>query len=144
MVTLRRTDYEPRIEIMPLIDVIFLLLTFFIFAMVLMVRAELLPFELQSYAAGEPATPAAAITISLDLDGSVYVDRELVDIDDLRQVVISKADELPDAKIYLAVAEGTGTTDRAPVLTDLWDRMKDAGLEIYFVGKPAEGADAAP
>ncbi len=37
---IRRPQHEARVEIMPLIDVIFLLLTFFIYAMVLMVRAE--------------------------------------------------------------------------------------------------------
>ena len=37
---LRRSEHETRVEMMPLIDVVFLLLTFFIYAMVLMVRAE--------------------------------------------------------------------------------------------------------
>ena len=40
MRALRRPDFDARIEIMPLIDVVFLLLTFFIYAMVLMIRAE--------------------------------------------------------------------------------------------------------
>ena len=52
MLTIRRTDHEMRIEIMPLIDVIFLLLTFFIYAMVLMVRAELLPVEMHQFSSG--------------------------------------------------------------------------------------------
>ena len=47
---LRRTDHDTRVEMMPLIDVGFLLLTFFIYAMVLMVRAEVLPVPLESYA----------------------------------------------------------------------------------------------
>jgi len=32
-------DWAPRIEMTPLLDVVFLLLTFFIFSLVLMVRA---------------------------------------------------------------------------------------------------------
>ena len=66
MRALRRPQHETRIEIMPLIDVIFLLLTFFIYAMVLMVRAELLPVEMHAFASGEPAQvpPAVAITMS--------------------------------------------------------------------------------
>ena len=36
MLTIRRTQNEARVEIMPLIDVIFLLLTFFIYSMVMM------------------------------------------------------------------------------------------------------------
>ena len=45
---LRRSEHETRVEMMPLIDVVFLLLTFFIYAMVLMVRAEVLPVPLES------------------------------------------------------------------------------------------------
>ncbi|MCA9295383.1 MAG: biopolymer transporter ExbD [Phycisphaerales bacterium] len=127
---------------MPLIDVIFLLLTFFIFAMVLMVRAELLPFELQTFITGEPATPAPAITISIDLDGAIFVDREPVTLDTVREVVTTRAAELPDARLYLALADGNGTTDRGPVLTALWDALKDAGLGISFVGKPSDPAAA--
>ena len=43
---IRRTEHETRIEMMPMIDVIFLLLTFFIYAMALMIRAEMLPMEM--------------------------------------------------------------------------------------------------
>ena len=56
MRAIRRTDHEMRIEIMPLIDVIFLLLTFFIYAMVLLVRAEMLPMELPEFTSAAPAT----------------------------------------------------------------------------------------
>jgi len=123
---------------MPLIDVIFLLLTFFIFAMVLMVRADMLPFELQTYVSGEPATPSPAITISIDLDGDLFVDREPVTMDTVRDVVVHRAADQKDVRVYLALAEGLGTTDRGPVLTGLWDELKDAGLDIAFIGKPAE------
>ena len=54
MLSIRRTVHETRIEIMPMIDVIFLLLTFFIYAMVLMVRAELLPVEMHGFSSGVP------------------------------------------------------------------------------------------
>ena len=36
----RRHDHTPRVEMMPLIDVVFLLLTFFIYAMVVMVELK--------------------------------------------------------------------------------------------------------
>ena len=49
MRALRRTEHETRIEMMPLIDVVFILLTFFIYAMVLVVGAEVLPVPLESY-----------------------------------------------------------------------------------------------
>ncbi|HIB02032.1 MAG TPA: hypothetical protein EYO31_09310 [Phycisphaerales bacterium] len=63
---IRRTDYDTRIEMMPLIDVIFLLLTFFIYAMVLMVRAEILPVPLESYISGTTAEPRQTISVTID------------------------------------------------------------------------------
>ena len=44
-VRLRRNKPSFRVELTPLIDVIFLLLTFFIYAMVLMDRIELVPLD---------------------------------------------------------------------------------------------------
>ena len=83
MLTLRRPQNEPRIEIMPMIDVIFLLLTFFIYAMVLMVRAELLPLQLPEFASGQPATIPPAVTISIDEQGSLFLNREPIILDEV-------------------------------------------------------------
>ena len=136
MISLRRPSSEPRIEIMPLIDVIFLLLTFFIYAMVLMVRAELLPMNLQSYAAGQNAEPAPAVTISIRLDGTVYFNREIIGIDQLLPRIEQQRLEEPGTVVYLALADGSGDVDRAPILTQIWDQLKDAGLDIHLVGRP--------
>ena len=135
---LRRTEYETRVEIMPLIDVIFLLLTFFIYAMVLMIRAELLPMKLQAYAAGEPATPAPAAAISIMLDGSIRFDRDLIEMGEVIERINAKKREDPDTIIYLALEDGDGSVDRAPILTALWDQLKNEDLEINFVGRPTQ------
>ena len=138
MLRLRRVEHDFRFEIMPLIDVILLLLTLFIYAMVLMVRAELMPMELQQFASGEPAEPAPAVTISVMKDGEIYFDRESVAMDNvLSRIERAKADN-PDTSIYLALEAGQGDVDRGPILTELWDHLKDAGLEIKFVGRPGE------
>ncbi len=121
---------------MPLIDVIFLLLTFFIYALVLMVRAELLPMELESYAAADAATPAPAETISIALDGTVYLNRDPIQIDRILPALQEAIEANPETSIYLALEDGAGTVDRAPLLTAVWDQLKDAGLKINFVGRP--------
>jgi len=52
MRALRRPDHAPRLEMMPLIDVIFLLLTFFIYQMVVMRPVDTLGVELAPVAGG--------------------------------------------------------------------------------------------
>jgi len=34
----------------------------------------------------------------------------------------------------LAIEDGQGVTDRAPLLQDLWDRLQDEGVNIQLVG----------
>jgi biopolymer transport protein ExbD len=143
MVTLRRTGDDARIEIMPLIDVIFLLLTFFIYAMVLMIRAELLPVQMQAFVSGEPAQPAPAVTITLDGAGSLFVDRERVTLDTVLERLEMAKRRDPKTVIYLA-AEEEGAADRLPTFLSLYDRLRSAGMEVKLVGRQDDEVDTAP
>ena len=137
MLTLRRPHNEPRIEIMPMIDVIFFLLTFFIYAMVLMVRAELLPLQLPAFASGEPATIPPAVTISIDEQGSLFLNREPIRLDEVVGRLRKIKEEDPQTVIFLA-AEERGVVDRLPAFLELYDELAFAGLEIKLVGRPTE------
>ena len=143
MLQLRRSQHEYRVEIMPLIDVIFLLLTFFIYAMVLMVRAEMLPVQMQQFASGEPATPAPAVTLSLDASGGLFLDRRPIALDDVVPRLQQAVRDDPETVIYLA-ADERGETDRLPRFLELYDRLVYAGLDIRLVGRPADDAASAP
>lgn len=137
MLTLRRSQHEVRMEIMPMIDVIFLLLTFFIYAMVLMVRAELLPVQMQEFASGTPATPAPAMTLSLDMKGDLYLNRHPIALDDVVESLQLAIAENPETVIYLA-ADERGEKDRLPLFLKLYDRLALAGLDIKLVGRPSD------
>ena len=137
MLTIRRTVHEMRIEIMPLIDVIFLLLTFFIYAMVLMVRAELLPVQMHHFSHGEPTTVPPAVAITIDRNGALFLNREPIAMDTVRErLEVYKAAD-PDTVIYVA-AEATGVQDRLPTFLDLYDELSQAGLDIKLVGSPEQ------
>jgi biopolymer transport protein ExbD len=123
---------------MPLIDVVFLLLTFFIYAMVLMVRAEVLPVPFESYASGEPATPKPAISITIAVDGNVYVGTDVVHLDELTSKVREKLTSKPDSVLYLVMEDGHSIIDRGPLLTGAWDRLRTEEFEVYLVGAPSE------
>jgi biopolymer transport protein ExbD len=137
MRAIRRPQYETRIEIMPLIDVIFLLLTFFIYAMVLMVRAELLPVEMHAFASGEPAKVPPAVAITIDRNGGLFFNREPIPMTTvLERLNAIKATD-PETVIYVA-AEATGTMDRLPTFLNLYDQLAHAGLNIKLVGSPKQ------
>ena len=138
---IRRSDHETRVEMMPLIDVVFLLLTFFIYAMVLMVRVEVLPVPLESYVSGAPAEVRPSISVTIAVDGKIYVNRTVVSLQDVSLAVANKLEENPNAVIYLVVEDGDSVVDRGPLLTGTWDRLRERGLEIFLVGAPKEKED---
>ncbi|NBV63539.1 MAG: hypothetical protein EBR71_03515 [Planctomycetes bacterium] len=135
---MRREPPEARIELNPLIDLMTFLLTFFIYAVVMMVRVDMVPMELKQFASGKPAKPLPAATISLDLTGAIYFNKDKVTIDEVAEKVKAAKQADPTTIVYLAVANGQGTMDRAPLMQDLWDRLKDLGVAVNLVGKPKE------
>ena len=138
MLSIRRPTHEARIEIMPLIDVIFLLLTFFIYAMVLMIRVDQIPIEMQQFASGEPARPAPAVTVSIDRHGDLYLGRDPVSMDEVLERLKATREENPDLVVYIA-ADATGDTDRLPTFLSLVDRLGHERFDMRLRGKPPDG-----
>lgn len=141
-VRLRRPASPFHVDLTPLIDVVFLLLTFFIYAMVLMDRIELVPLELKPLEAGasvSDAAPPPARTLSLDGSGGLYLDREPIALEQVVPTLRETLDAEPDTVLYLAVSDEAGPTDRIPVLLELWNQLRLAEIPIKMVGRPVGG-----
>jgi biopolymer transport protein ExbD len=141
----RRQDLSPRIEIMPLIDVIFLLLTFFIYSLVTMVQAEVLPVGLTALRTGEQAEPADYAAITVDRSGQLYFDREPIAPDALKARLekLARQNEPPRLLLAMQGAQSDGPApepvDRGPVLIELIEQVREAGLtDFAIVGRPRE------
>jgi biopolymer transport protein ExbD len=65
---------EIRMEMTPLMDVVFLLLTFFIFALVLTARLQVTQIELPVAASGADPDVAKYVVLALHEDGSLTLD----------------------------------------------------------------------
>lgn len=141
---LRRTPIHPRIELIPLIDVMTFLLTYFIFATATLMRVDLVPMQLRSYQSGKSATPAPAVTISVDLDGRVFVDKEQVKVEELAPKVKTHLDKDRKTVVYLAIADGQGKVDRAPLMQDVYDRLRTLNITVNMVGRPGLHSPKGP
>ena len=143
MRSLRRSSHEARFEMMPLLDVVFLLLTFFIYAMVVLVPAEVLDLQLPEFESASQAEPAPIVTISIDDAGQLFVDRELTDLEAvvprLRDVVQADA----ATEVWIA-ADARGSADRLPVFFDLWDRLATEGFTVKLAGAATPATDPGP
>ena len=126
---LRRHDDEVRIEITPMIDVVFLLLTFFVFSIVMMVRADVLNVELPELVSGAPAERVEPITIAVGDDGGILVNREAVEMEGVVEMVQGIREEFPEAPIVLAV----DVESSSGVLIELADRLTGGGLGAFSI-----------
>lgn len=136
--TLRRSQHEPRIELTPLLDVIFLLLTFFIYSQVVQVRAEILPVKLPQLSGGQTAEAPSLFAITVDGQGRVFVNREPVSETQLGDQLDRAMNADTPPRVYLALEAGEGRVDRAPVMLRLVETIRAAGVEDFaFVGSPA-------
>jgi biopolymer transport protein ExbD len=88
---------KPRIEMLPLIDVVFLLLIFFIYAMLSMAVHRSLPVSL-------PTSSTASINTELNLtvtvrqNGEVFFDKKKVSLGELQIVLQEKIQKAVDTK----------------------------------------------
>ena len=94
------TGKKARIEMLPLIDIVFLLLVFFIYAMLSMAVHRGLPVVL-------PQSATAAIEKKLELsvtvkeDGTVFVDKERVELKELSQYLKRHANSEKESGVLL-------------------------------------------
>ncbi len=132
MLRLRRTRDEVRVEMTPLIDVVFLLLTFFVFAMVLMIRAEVLRVELPRFSNAQDASRARSMVLVLTSEGGLELDGEVVAAAGLGEAVRMKRLENPDLPLLVAADESGSRKD----LLALFDLLSQEGIgEFSFVGR---------
>jgi len=138
---IRRTTHDIRFELTPLLDVIFLLLTFFIFSQVMLVRADLLPVNLPRFAAGATAAEAdAALALTIDRRGQVYANFEPVTDARLTALLNDLAERDDPPRVYVGTEAGMGEVDRLPVMLELVQQLRAAGIDNFsFVGQPGEG-----
>jgi len=86
---------KPRIEMLPLIDIVFLLLVFFIYAMLSMAVHRSLPVSL-------PVSSTAAIntelhiTISVRQNGEIFLENRKISLEELQKILQDKAQKAAD------------------------------------------------
>jgi len=134
MQRVRRNTEGVRLDMMPLIDVVFLLLTFFVFAMVLMVRLDISEIRLPVARSGETQLERApAITVALSTEGAIELNGEPTDAGNLIGSLRALIERTPDADVFIAADEGSSTGD----LFILMDTLKEAGItDLRFLRRP--------
>ncbi len=125
----RRLNTATTIELTPMIDVVFLLLTFFIFSIALMVRADVLGVTLPELTSGQQAQRVEPITVTLRAGGVVSLMGEPVERDALIESLRAVRVDRPDAPVLLAADVDAGAGE----LIELADALVGAGITQFSV-----------
>jgi len=130
-----RSSTRTRVNIVPLIDVIFLLLAFFMLLTISMVFQEGIPVNLAKAGAGESVDPENQIVISIKENGTLSWNKESIELDELDHRLEARADNEDPPRI-LVNADRRVEHGR---IIDVVDRIRAANLEkVIFTVEPTQ------
>jgi biopolymer transport protein ExbD len=128
-----QTLKKPRIEMLPLIDIVFLLLVFFIYAMLSMAVHRGLPILLPTSSSAE-IEKQLVLSVTVKADGSIYLDKEPTGLDNLAALLKSKAKEGEEPGVLLFADRNLSYQKLFRVL----DQIRTAGVQRISLQAEAE------
>jgi biopolymer transport protein ExbD len=118
-----QTSRKVRIEMLPLIDIVFLLLVFFIYAMLSMAVHRGLPVLLPTSVSAK-IDKELIVSVTIKSDETIYVDKEQIELNDLASFLKTKAETDKDVGILLFADRSLSYQKLFQVL----DQIKMAGI----------------
>lgn len=128
-----RREPEPKLMIIPMIDIIFFLLIFFMMSMLSMSVQSSIDLSLPQASAARTET-AAALPVAITADGQIYVEKEPVAKGDFLRRMEIEQERQPGRAVLIRADAASRHSDFVFVL----DQLKAAG--IHRVGIAAEAA----
>ena len=126
---------RPRLEIIPLIDIMFFLLAAFMMVSLTMHKNRSMPVNLEGAAHAKSDFKPDALTISVDQEGHTFVERDAVSLPDLRTLLLNRVKANADITVYIS---GDKETPHGRMITVL-DFVRGAGIhKVAFTVKAPE------
>jgi len=113
-----------RIEIIPLIDIMFFLLATFVMVSLSMVKNQGLPVNLPVAVSSTPQDRSSYVSLSVDQQGDYYLNKERLSLPDIAGNLLNRKSLNPDIKVYIsadAVAHFQG-------VVSLLDEVRKLGI----------------
>jgi biopolymer transport protein ExbD len=125
---------KARIEIIPLIDIMFFLLASFMMVSLSQVHMKGMKVNLPTGISGETQTKREYVSLSVDKDGQIYFDQEKMEPDQVYQRLVEVHKTSPQAKIFI---RGDRDTYHGDIIR-LIEQVRSAGIyRIAFEIKSA-------
>jgi biopolymer transport protein ExbD len=121
---------KARIEIIPLIDVIFFLLATFVLFTLSLNKTQGVKVELPRSETGEPRDPAGSVTISVTAEGGVAWDQDPIPLDEFIPRLQRYHLENPDGRILI---NGDANANFSQVFGYVVDEIRKAGFQKVLI-----------
>ena len=122
----RKSLKAPEIMLSPMIDMIFLLLVFFIISTMYMSELKTIPIRLP-VAQNAETVSKSSFNVTVKKDGSIYLDEDQMDIE---QLVANAAMESKRDSSFSVIIRAEGDAEYKTVIK-LMDKLKGAGVTRF-------------
>lgn len=125
-----------RIEIIPLIDIMFFLLASFMMVSLQMQKMQTIKVNLPTATQAKPDFKPDMINLAVKPSGDVYLEKELISLEKLNNVLTNRFHSNTNLPVYIS---GDGDTPHREMIRVL-DYVRRAGIQkIAFAVKLADG-----
>jgi biopolymer transport protein ExbD len=111
-------DIEYELNIVPMIDVIFAILTFFIISSLLLSRSQTLPVNLPKAASAE-LQQRTRMTVTVEESGSIALNREPITLGDLQDAVRQRMGQAKESVVLIHADEAVNHGRVVAVMDEL-------------------------
>ncbi len=127
----QRTDEESDINITPMLDIVFIMLIFFIVTTSFVKETGIDPRRPVAETAA--AKPRGNILIGVDVNGFVWMNKQRIELGQIRQLVEDAVNENPESSAIIIADEGSASG----VVIDVMDQVRLGGvIDIAVAAEP--------
>jgi biopolymer transport protein ExbD len=127
----QRTDEESDINITPMLDIVFIMLIFFIVTTSFVKETGIDPRRPVAETAA--AKPRGNILIGVDVNGFIWMNKQRIELGQIRQLVEDAVNENPESSAIIIADEGSASG----VVIDVMDQVRLGGvIDIAVAAEP--------
>jgi len=128
-----RSHKRARIEIIPLIDIMFFLLATFVMVSLSMVKNQGIPVRLPAASTGQSEERKDAATVSVSATGQLYLDKDELTLDALAARLAQLKDANPELRVFINGDEDA----RLGLAIEVHDATRKLGIKkVAFETRP--------
>jgi len=127
----KRVEEESDINITPMLDIVFIMLIFFIVTTSFVKETGIDPKR--PIAETSAAKPRGNILIGVDINGEIWINKQRVEVSQIRRLVEDAVNENPESSVIVIADEGSASG----IVIEVMDQVRLGGvIDIAIAAEP--------